>query len=216
MREALHRSLAHASYHVGQIVLLAKSFRGAQWRSLSIPPGGSAAYNQQPTREKAPRPVPTLQDDIAERIERALTGPVWHGPALAELLAGVSAAEATAAPAAGLHSIAVLVRHLIFWVEDPIARLSGRAPADQGPNADWPPVADLDEPSWRQMTDTLAVRHRELAQQVRGLSLARLAERVPGKKVSFEDIVRGAVEHAAYHGGQIAILLRSLRAKSTG
>jgi hypothetical protein len=38
--EALHRSLAHASYHVGQIVVVAKSFRGASWRSLSIPKGG--------------------------------------------------------------------------------------------------------------------------------------------------------------------------------
>ena len=38
--QALHRSLAHASYHVGQIVLLAKSRRGGTWRSLSIPKGG--------------------------------------------------------------------------------------------------------------------------------------------------------------------------------
>jgi len=38
--QALHRSLAHASYHVGQIVLMAKSFRGEGWRSLSIPKGG--------------------------------------------------------------------------------------------------------------------------------------------------------------------------------
>jgi hypothetical protein len=38
--QALHRSVAHTSYHVGQIVLLAKSFRGEHWRSLSIPKGG--------------------------------------------------------------------------------------------------------------------------------------------------------------------------------
>jgi Protein of unknown function (DUF1572) len=38
--QALHRSLAHASYHVGQVVYLAKSFRGGAWRSLSIPRGG--------------------------------------------------------------------------------------------------------------------------------------------------------------------------------
>lgn len=38
--QALHRSLAHASYHVGQVVFLAKSFRGEGWRSLSIPKGG--------------------------------------------------------------------------------------------------------------------------------------------------------------------------------
>ena len=36
VRDALHRSLAHTSYHVGQIVLLGKSLRGA-WRTLSIP-----------------------------------------------------------------------------------------------------------------------------------------------------------------------------------
>ncbi len=39
--EALHRSLAHTSYHVGQIVFVAKALRGADWRYLSIPPGQS-------------------------------------------------------------------------------------------------------------------------------------------------------------------------------
>jgi hypothetical protein len=34
---ALHRSLAHTSSHVGQIILLGKTLRGADWRSLSIP-----------------------------------------------------------------------------------------------------------------------------------------------------------------------------------
>ena len=52
VHDALHRSLAHASYHVGQIVYLAKSLRKDEWRYLSIPPGGSAAYNQAPTLER--------------------------------------------------------------------------------------------------------------------------------------------------------------------
>jgi hypothetical protein len=43
--EALHRSLAHTSYHVGQIVYLSKSLRGRDWTYLSIPPGQSEAYN---------------------------------------------------------------------------------------------------------------------------------------------------------------------------
>ena len=34
---AIERALAHAAYHVGQIVLLAKHRRGPAWRSLSIP-----------------------------------------------------------------------------------------------------------------------------------------------------------------------------------
>lgn len=51
--EALHRSLAHASYHVGQIVYQARGLKGADWHWLSIPPGQSAQYNAQPTMEKA-------------------------------------------------------------------------------------------------------------------------------------------------------------------
>ena len=51
--EALLRSLAHAAYHVGQIVYLAKSFRGGDWQYLSIPPGQSEAYNENPVLEKS-------------------------------------------------------------------------------------------------------------------------------------------------------------------
>jgi hypothetical protein len=45
VHDALHRSLAHTVYHVGQIVFLAKAMTGDAWRSLSIPPGQSAEFN---------------------------------------------------------------------------------------------------------------------------------------------------------------------------
>ena len=51
---ALERSLAHTSYHVGQIVLLAKFFAGNKWKTLSIPKGKSQEYNSNPTKEKIP------------------------------------------------------------------------------------------------------------------------------------------------------------------
>ena len=51
---ALCRSLAHVSYHVGQLVLLARMDAPDAWQSLSIPKGGSTAYNAAPNREKAP------------------------------------------------------------------------------------------------------------------------------------------------------------------
>jgi uncharacterized damage-inducible protein DinB len=53
--EALNRSLAHTSYHVGQIVYVAKTLRGANWQYLSIPSGQSAQYNKSPSLERAPR-----------------------------------------------------------------------------------------------------------------------------------------------------------------
>lgn len=57
VREALQRSLAHTSFHVGQIVMLARALCGSKWQFLSIPPGGSAQYNQNPVLEKAPREI---------------------------------------------------------------------------------------------------------------------------------------------------------------
>jgi len=43
--DALHRALAHISYHVGQIVLLSKTARGDGWQNLSVPLGQSEAFN---------------------------------------------------------------------------------------------------------------------------------------------------------------------------
>jgi hypothetical protein len=41
---AMHRGLAHISQHVGQIVLLAKHYRSAEWKTLSIPRGQSGNW----------------------------------------------------------------------------------------------------------------------------------------------------------------------------
>ena len=46
VQEALHRSLAHLAYHVGQVVYIAKSMRGKDWTYLSIAPGMSNAFNE--------------------------------------------------------------------------------------------------------------------------------------------------------------------------
>ena len=43
--EAVNRQIAHYSYHVGQIVFMAKMLQGANWESLSIPKNKSADYN---------------------------------------------------------------------------------------------------------------------------------------------------------------------------
>ncbi|MBP7376257.1 MAG: DUF1572 family protein [Pyrinomonadaceae bacterium] len=44
--EAINRQLTHYAYHVGQIVLLAKHFRSADWKTLSVPKNRSADFNR--------------------------------------------------------------------------------------------------------------------------------------------------------------------------
>src|SRR6266699_2759507 len=43
--QAINRQIAHYSYHVGQIVYLAKHFAGSKWQSLTIPKNNSAEFN---------------------------------------------------------------------------------------------------------------------------------------------------------------------------
>lgn len=49
--EAIMRQMAHYAYHIGQIVYLARLFNEGDWKTLTIPKGGSAAYNKE---KKAP------------------------------------------------------------------------------------------------------------------------------------------------------------------
>jgi hypothetical protein len=43
---AIQRSLAHCGYHVGQIILIARILAGENWKTITIPRGGSATFNQ--------------------------------------------------------------------------------------------------------------------------------------------------------------------------
>ena len=44
--EAINRQLTHYSYHVGQIVFLAKHLRSSDWKTLSVPRNKSAEFNR--------------------------------------------------------------------------------------------------------------------------------------------------------------------------
>jgi uncharacterized damage-inducible protein DinB len=48
--QAINRQLTHYAYHVGQIVYVAKHWGGSKWKSLSIPRGASARFNQNPEK----------------------------------------------------------------------------------------------------------------------------------------------------------------------
>jgi hypothetical protein len=50
--EAINRQLAHYAYHAGQMVFLCKHLAGGRWQTLSVPRGGSAAFNAALARKR--------------------------------------------------------------------------------------------------------------------------------------------------------------------
>ena len=147
---------------------------------------------------------------IAQAIERSVSGPMWHGPALADLLEDVNADAAAAYPIKGAHSIWELVLHITAWTEIARERLAGSAKADPTPEEDWPPVRDTSAEAWRTARERLKDAHRELAEEVASLDDAVLISRLPGKDHTALVMYHGIIEHDAYHGGQIAILKKAL------
>ena len=47
--DALLRQLGHYPYHVGQMIYIGKMLKGKEWKNLSVPKGGSEAYNKSMT-----------------------------------------------------------------------------------------------------------------------------------------------------------------------
>lgn len=54
---AIARQVAHYGYHVGQITLLGKHFKGRDWKYITIPRGGSGEFNKSMGMGEGARPA---------------------------------------------------------------------------------------------------------------------------------------------------------------
>ena len=146
---------------------------------------------------------------IEDQLRRAFEGNAWHGPAVRELLADVSAARAAARPLSTAHSIWEIVLHIAAWEGVVRRRLQGETVADLPPEQDWPAVRDTSEAAWRQALDDLEQAHRALHEAIARSNEAHLADTVPGKDHSVYLMLHGIIQHDLYHAGQIAVLKKA-------
>jgi uncharacterized damage-inducible protein DinB len=147
---------------------------------------------------------------IADQLRRAHQGEAWHGPALEETLAGVSAGQAAARPIAKAHTMWEIVQHISVWENVIRRRLSGEVVVDLSPEQDWPAISDSSEAAWKRTREDLERGLEELQQVIARLDDRRLSEPVPGLGYDVYFMLHGAVQHALYHAGQIALLKRAL------
>ena len=148
---------------------------------------------------------------LANHIRRTVTGPMWHGPALGELLADVSVDEARIRPIAGAHTIWELVLHVTAWADIARARLRGERTGDPTAAEDWPPPGH-DASEWTAAVSQLEASYKTLANATRALDDAALDAKVNGLDYTVATLLHGVVEHGTYHGGQIALLKRAMAA----
>jgi uncharacterized damage-inducible protein DinB len=147
-------------------------------------------------------------EHIVAQLRAAFDGEAWHGPALMEILNGINAATAAARPIPTAHSIWELVLHVATWERVIARRIQGQEfmPSD---DENFPQVRQPTDPAWREAVRTLQKTHAELIRLVSAMKEDGLNDRVPGKDYDLRFMLTGAVQHAAYHGGQIALLKKA-------
>jgi hypothetical protein len=65
--DALNRQLCHYSYHVGQIVFVAKMLKNDEWESLSIPKNKSLDYNS--SKFSSEKSIKNFTDDELKKLK---------------------------------------------------------------------------------------------------------------------------------------------------
>jgi uncharacterized damage-inducible protein DinB len=143
-----------------------------------------------------------IQDTI-DVLKEIHEGDAWHGPALKEILAGVTAGQAIARPLPNAHSIWELVLHIAAWENVLHKRLGGK-PMDEPEEGDFPAVTDTSEAAWQKTLTELDDTHHRLIDTIARVTDTQAT--VPGKNYNVAYLLRTIAHHHLYHAGQIMLL----------
>ncbi|HTO89568.1 MAG TPA: DinB family protein [Candidatus Sulfotelmatobacter sp.] len=179
-----------------------------------MPAARASARKPRPAirRDRRPAPPRTEVRRLLDLFDRAWSGPAWHGPAVEEALAGVTAAEAAARPVPRAHTIGELVLHMATWKRAVASRLRG-VPCAPSDRENFPPFEARD---WKRARARLAAEHRSLRAAILELEPAGLAQpAVPGGSPRYLQ-AHGIAQHDLWHAGQIMILRRALERSRRG
>ncbi len=159
-------------------------------------------------------------DALREDLRKVYDSDPWHGSSITDVLKGVDAETAALRSIPHGHTIWEIVLHMTGWTREVTSRLRGAAP--KSPPEDWPtPKSGGGESAWRGAQQDLATAQKELERTVEALKPDELVrwigdQRDPalGAGVTVGTLIRGLLQHHAYHEGQIALLKRAAETTS--
>jgi uncharacterized damage-inducible protein DinB len=153
-------------------------------------------------------PERTESQALGAELRSLADGEAWHGPALEEILKGVSAAQAYARPLPGAHSIWELVLHVTAWSDVYRRRLQGKA-VEEPEQGDFPLPAKPSAVAWHKAKRALFDANRRLAAAAEALSEAGLRRPIARRPFDAGYQVGAAIRHLVYHSGQMALLRKA-------
>ena len=151
----------------------------------------------------------THAEFLSDELRRALRGEAWHGPSVQELIAPLTPEEAMQRPIPAAHNIWELVVHITSWSNIALRRING-GQVEPYDGEDWPVVHEFTQDKWDEARAALDNSYERLSEVVLGMTEDELEANAPQSTRSIAGMVNGVAQHAAYHGGQIAILKKAI------
>lgn len=153
-------------------------------------------------------------ESLRRDLHAIYDGDPWHGSSIKTVLDGIDADTAALRAIPNAHTIWELVLHMTSWTREVASRVAG---ADARDPIDWPePPRAGGAAAWEAAKRDLAKAHAELEEQVAAIQPKDLLrwvgdQRDPalGTGLPVGTVIRGLLQHHAYHQGQIAILRRA-------
>lgn len=150
-------------------------------------------------------------------LDEAYEKAAWHGPNLKGSLRGVRAQQALWRPQPERHCIWEIVVHAAYWKYAVRRRLLGEKRGSfplKGSN--WFPIPDNPgEKEFREARTLLESQHRSFREAVAALAPRRLRQPAASAKGSCRYNILGVAFHDVYHAGQIQLLKRLWRERSS-
>lgn len=146
---------------------------------------------------------------MSDQLKRAFEKDAWHGPAVMEVLKGVTAQEAATRPIPNAHSIWEIALHISGWVGVLKSRVEGKW-MDEPAEGDWPAVTDSSPAAWEKTVKLLKTRHAGLQRAISKLSDKKLEKPIAKGKSTFYSSLHGIIQHDLYHAGQMAVLKKGV------
>jgi uncharacterized damage-inducible protein DinB len=143
---------------------------------------------------------------LLDQLNRAYGGEAWHGPALRNLLDGVTEQQAKSHPVRDGHSIVELVVHITTYIDVVARRVAGNV-VESSSVQGW---SDVTKTSWPAAIQELERAEGRLCDAVARLKDEDLDSPVPGARRPMYSEILGVLQHNVYHAGQIALLKKSV------
>lgn len=153
-----------------------------------------------------------LNEQFTNQLRQLYEKGAWFGDTYQEKLQDVTSEQAFRQPHPGVHSIAELVAHVIFWRMPVIKKLKGEKDyvASVDDPANWPPLDTLKAKGWSALLKDFDDSQKQLLKLLANADEKFFeSEYSPGNSMAY--VTEGIIQHDIYHLGQLGLVKRMLR-----